>query len=161
MPKHLPFGWWIIPGAILGLRLWIWALAAVLALGGCMAQPATRDTVIRQDWDGEMQAYRQRVGGLLFTSDKVRVSDVCASACTLYLVLGDRVCTTRGARWGFHAAYDARTGRVLPAATRELENAYPPGLAAWFRANAAHRTGRDMAWRTGEQMIKRVWVKEC
>lgn len=138
------------------------AILFALALSGCMsAEPATRDIVIRQDWGGEMQAYRQRVGELLFTSDKVRVSDVCASACTLYLVLGDRVCTTRGARWGFHAGYDERTGRILPHLNRELENAYPPSLAAWYRANADHRTGRDMAWLTGAQMIAQGWAKEC
>jgi hypothetical protein len=83
MDKRFVSGWWIIPGAILGLTLWTWVLAAVLALGGCMSQPATRDTVIRQDWGGEMQAYRERVGALLFNSDKVRVTDTCASACTL------------------------------------------------------------------------------
>lgn len=30
MTKRFVSGWWLIPGAILGLRLWIWALAAVL-----------------------------------------------------------------------------------------------------------------------------------
>ena len=72
-------------------------LAVAIALTACVSTTdvASRDVHIGTDWGGNFSEYRSRVGGLLFNDQTVRVTGVCASSCTMFLVLGpDRVCST-------------------------------------------------------------------
>lgn len=139
------------------------AIAAALALAGCMSpapETASRDVVIRTDWGGNVWEYRQEVGALIFDNRQVRVRDVCASACTAYLVLGpDRVCTSPTARWGFHSV--TRGGQITQDGTERLVDHYPARLQAWFWANAHGKKGRDFAYLSGAQMIANGWAGEC
>jgi hypothetical protein len=61
------------------------------------------------------------------------------SACTLVLsiVPNERICVTRRAVLGFHAArsIDLRSGRIAsePSATRIVLETYPPAVQRWIR----------------------------
>jgi len=139
-------------------------LAAMLALTACVSTTdvASRDVHIGTDWGGNFSEYRSRVGGLLFNDQTVRVTGVCASSCTMFLVLGpDRVCSTPQARWAFHSVYHPRTGAISQTATAELVASYPASLQSWFWTHAHGKTGRDFAYLSGAQMVAAGYVGEC
>lgn len=141
-------------------------LAAMLVLSGCMtpAPDVSRSDMltIQHDPGGNVAQRRSQIGALIFDDRRIAVRGTCASACTMYLVLGpDRVCTTPNARWGFHSARNPRTGAMGETGTRELVAMYPPRLQAWFWQNAHGKTGSDLAWLTGAQMIANGFVREC
>ena len=70
--------------------------------------------------------------------ERVIIDGPCLSACTLVLsiVPDDKICVTRRAVLGFHAArlLDKRSGRTSPAAeaTELMEATYPPPIQAWI-----------------------------
>lgn len=140
------------------------ALIAALALSGCMsaAPQVSWDVVIRDDPGGNVAQRRAQIGEMFFDDRRVMVQGRCASACTMYLVLGpDRVCTTATARWGFHSARNPKTGQLGEQGTREVVAMYPPRLQQWFWANAHGKIGADAAWLTGAQMIANGFTGEC
>ena len=85
-----------------------------------------------------------QVGPFIELFDKVResgervvIDGPCLSACTLVLmaVPGDRICVTRRAVFGFHAARSMdRRGRLYaePEASREVQEAYPEQVRNWI-----------------------------
>jgi hypothetical protein len=90
-----------------------------------------------------------QVGPFLDLFDRVRASGErvvidgpCLSACTLVLSLvpSERICVTRRAVLGFHAARSIdRRGRMYaePEASELVLQAYPAGVQSWIR----HRGG--------------------
>src|ERR1700750_1175246 len=71
------------------------------------------------------------------SGERVVIDGPCLSACTLVLsiVPAERICITRRAVLGFHAARSIdRRGRVYaqPEASREVEAAYPPPVRDWI-----------------------------
>ena len=85
-----------------------------------------------------------RVGPFLDLFDRVResgervvIDGPCLSACTLVLstVPSERICVTRRAVLGFHAARSIdRRGRMYaePEASRAVQEAYPEAVRAWI-----------------------------
>jgi len=71
------------------------------------------------------------------TGERVVIDGPCLSACTLVLmtVPTERICVTRRAVLGFHAARSIdRRGRIYaePEASRAVEAAYPEPVRAWI-----------------------------
>ena len=71
------------------------------------------------------------------SGERVVIDGPCLSACTLVLstIPRDRICMTRRAVLGFHAArlIDGRGREYLaPEATRMLEATYPTPVRAWI-----------------------------
>ncbi|MCP4618054.1 MAG: hypothetical protein GY844_16675 [Bradyrhizobium sp.] len=85
-----------------------------------------------------------QVGPFIELFDKVRASGErvvldgpCLSACTLVLMMvpNERICVTRRAVLGFHAARSMdRRGRMYaePEASREVQDAYPEPIRNWI-----------------------------
>lgn len=93
--------------------------------------------LITQDGGGKMETYAARFQQVRQSGESVVIDGACLSACTMVLgmVPADRVCATRNAVLGFHAAwvFDDAGGRVPSASgTRELMNAYPAPVRAWI-----------------------------
>jgi hypothetical protein len=71
------------------------------------------------------------------SGERVVIDGPCLSACTLVLmtVPSDRICVTRRAVLGFHAARSIdRQGRIYaePEASRAVEEAYPAPIRNWI-----------------------------
>jgi hypothetical protein len=71
------------------------------------------------------------------SGERVVIDGPCLSACTLVLmtVPSDRICVTRRAVLGFHAARSMdRRGRLYaePEASREVQEAYPEQIRNWI-----------------------------
>jgi hypothetical protein len=110
------------------------ALAAALWLA--LAAPADA-LVIYEDHGGSLSEYADRYAAIARRGEQIVVAGTCNSACTLVLGL-PHVCVTRGARFGFHRAYEPRDasgfayGRDSPAGTAYLMAHYPPAVRAWL-----------------------------
>ena len=71
------------------------------------------------------------------SGERVVIDGPCLSACTLVLMMvpEERICVTRRAVLGFHAARSIdRRGRMYaePEASREVEAAYPTPVREWI-----------------------------
>jgi hypothetical protein len=71
------------------------------------------------------------------SGERVVIDGPCLSACTLLLMTipAERICVTRRAVLGFHAARSIdRRGRIYaePEASRAVEAAYPPPVRDWI-----------------------------
>lgn len=129
------------------------ALALLLLLA---ASPhATAALRITDDRGGNIGAYWSRFSAVRDSNEQVIIDGRCSSACTLVLgfVPSRRICVTRNAVFGFHAAW--RPGFFgLPVinapATRTLLNSYPPAIRQWIARNGGltdkmlYLSGRDL-----------------
>ena len=112
-------------------------LIAVLLLLVAAAQ-ALADVRIRASAGGEVLDYLEVFKAVRESGQRVVIDGPCLSACTLVLsiVPSSRICVTRRAVLGFHAArrLDRRSGRLLPAreATRVIEATYPVVIQNWI-----------------------------
>ncbi|MEH2611500.1 hypothetical protein [Bradyrhizobium sp. AZCC 1693] len=71
------------------------------------------------------------------SGERVVIDGPCLSACTLVLMMvpTERICVTRRAVLGFHAARSIdRRGRIYaePEASRDVEAAYPAAVRDWI-----------------------------
>ena len=108
----------------------VWFLAA--------GTPASADVLIRASPGGDVAHYLALFSLVRQSGERVVIDGPCLSACTLVLsiVPNNRICVTRRAILGFHAAreLDDRTGRLTPAtdATRVIAGTYPRPVQAWI-----------------------------
>jgi hypothetical protein len=113
-----------------------WFLAAVTSLA--LAVPAAADVRIESSPGGDVADYLALFSVIRESGERVVIDGPCLSACTLVLstVPHNRICVTRRAILGFHAArlLDER-GREYPAgeATRVVASTYPAPVRAWIR----------------------------
>lgn len=120
--------------------MWFRALlfAAVLASIGATSASATM--LISEDRGGQIGHYMRTFAQVRSTGEQVVIDGNCLSACTLVLGLvpRERVCATRRARLGFHAAWmpDAY-GRPItsPMGTQALWELYPARVRSWINRN--------------------------
>jgi hypothetical protein len=125
-----------------GLRIYLVA-AALCAL---ISLPARAEIRILGSQGGQVGPFLDLFEGVRASGDRVVIDGPCLSACTLVLsiVPSDRICVTRRAVLGFHAARSMdRRGRMYaePAASELVLEAYPaavrlvisPAVAAWPR----------------------------
>lgn len=118
--------------------------------------PALADVRILASPGGEAGAYLNFFSLLKRSGERVVIDGPCLSACTLVLsiVPRERICVTRRAVLGFHAArLMDEQGRIYPApnATRVVAATYPPAIRAWIErhggltAKAIFLRGRELA----------------
>ena len=111
-------------------------LAAILC--GLILPPAQAEIRILGSPGGEVGPFLDLFQRVRASGERVVIDGPCLSACTLVLsmVPNDRICVTRRAILGFHAArsMDSR-GRMYaePEASELVLEAYPSAVRGWIR----------------------------
>src|SRR5436309_5147968 len=130
------------------------ATTALLAF--LLATPATAEVRILTSPGGEVGPFLDLFARMRASGERVVIDGPCLSACTLVLsaVPNERICVTRRAVLGFHAArsMDAR-GRLYagPEASAAVLQAYPSAVRNWIRRRGGLTSlvlllrGRDLA----------------
>jgi hypothetical protein len=114
-------------------------LVGAAALTVAMTSAASATMRISDDVGGRIGAYVDQYMAARQSGERVMIDGVCLSACTLVLgiVPRDRICVTRRATLGFHAAWmPGPEGRPVPSAigTQALWEIYPNNVRRWIRA---------------------------
>jgi hypothetical protein len=109
------------------------ALAGVLVL-----PPAQADVRILASPGGQVGPFLDLFDRVRASGERVVIDGPCLSACTLVLSLvpSERICVTRRAVLGFHAARSIdRRGRMYsePEASEIVLQAYPDSVQGWIR----------------------------
>ena len=110
----------------------------VAALICALAAPATHAEVrILASPGGQVGPFLDLFAEVRASGERVVIDGPCLSACTLVLsiVPSDRICVTRRAVLGFHAARSlGRRGRLYaePEASKLVLEAYPTGVRNWI-----------------------------
>jgi hypothetical protein len=99
--------------------------------------PAQAEVRILASPGGEVGAFVELFDRVRQSGERVVIDGPCLSACTLVLMTipEDRICVTRRAVLGFHAARAIdRRGRMYaePEASRAVEAAYPAPVRNWI-----------------------------
>jgi hypothetical protein len=106
-------------------------------LGALVAPPARAEVRILASPGGQVGPFLDLFEQVRDSGERVVIDGPCLSACTLVLSLvpANRICVTRKAILGFHAArsFDRR-GRVYrePEATELVLEAYPAAVRGWI-----------------------------
>ena len=110
-----------------------------LAALGCslVVAPAHADVRILASPGGEVAPFLHLFEQVRASGERVVIDGPCLSACTLVvdLVPGNRICVTRRAILGFHAAKSVdQKGRMYsePEATQVVLQAYPSAVRDWI-----------------------------
>ena len=135
----------------LALAFFLSACAAVGQGADVLRQPAS--ITIYRDEGGKVGDYFNDVLSEQTSSRKIRVEGECASACTAWLRLGDRVCAGPDARLGFHHF----SGAGDDAAFYAYRALYlPPDFQAWIDS---HVSGTEVVWMEHDEVLKHL--KAC
>jgi hypothetical protein len=117
-------------------RIW---LIAGLTLAACsiMQMPARAEIRILASPGGKVGPFLDLFDKVRETGERVVIDGPCLSACTLVLsiVPNERICVTRRAVLGFHAARSVdRRGRTYaePEASELVLETYPPPVRDWI-----------------------------
>jgi hypothetical protein len=130
------------------------ALTALFLLAA--VAPAFAEVRILSSPGGEVTQYLRLFAAVRATGERVVIDGPCLSACTLLLstIPNNRICVTRRAILGFHAARAMdRRGRIYgaPEATRVVAATYPAPVRAWIARHGGLTSrlillrGRDLA----------------
>ena len=111
-------------------------LAAMLC--GLMLRPAQAEVRILASPGGQVGPFLDMFEEVRASGERVVIDGPCLSACTLVLsvVPSNRICVTRRAVLGFHAARSIdRRGRTYaePQASELVLEAYPSAVRGWIR----------------------------
>ena len=114
------------------------AIIVAVALGAA-AGPAAAEVRILTSPGGEVGPFLQLFERVNASGERVVIDGPCLSACTLVLsmVPSNRICVTRRAVLGFHAARSVdRRGRTYaePEASQIVLQTYPAGVRNWIRS---------------------------
>jgi ATP-dependent protease ClpP protease subunit len=116
--------------------------AAVIALALFLVSGAVARAELRivSSPGGEVGSYLRLFEMIRQSGERVIIDGPCLSACTLVLsaVPGDRICITRRAVLGFHAArWLDKQGQLYaaPDETRLLVTTYPAPIRSWIERN--------------------------
>jgi hypothetical protein len=113
-------------------------IVAAALLASLMSAPASAELRILASPGGEVGPFLELFERVRASGQRVVIDGPCLSACTLVLstVPNDRICVTRRAILGFHAArsMDAR-GRIYaePEASAAVLQTYPSPVRGWIR----------------------------
>lgn len=132
------------------------AFLTTVLLGAMLVSPARAEIRILASPGGEVGSFLEMFEQVRASGERVVIDGPCLSACTLVLstVPNDRICVTRRAILGFHAARSMdRRGRVYaePEATGAVLEAYPSSVRDWIRRHGGLTTrlillrGRSLA----------------
>lgn len=130
--------------------------AGMLAAALLISAPAAAEIRIIQSPGGQVRPFLELFDKVAETGERVVIDGPCFSACTLVLsiVPGERICVTKRAVLGFHAARSVdRRGRFYaePEASEAVLQAYPGPVRDWIsrRGGLTSRLlllkGRDLA----------------
>jgi hypothetical protein len=136
----------------MGLRAFVLGATAVLM----MVSSASATVRIVGDPGGQIGPYLESLVALRSKGERVIIDGPCLSACTMVLgvIPRDRICVTRRARLGFHAAWHpGENGRVILSrgGTQLLMDIYPQQVRNWIakRGGLSQRMlylyGRELA----------------
>jgi hypothetical protein len=108
------------------------------ALDGFVVPPAHAEVRILGSPGGQVGPFLDLFERVRDSGERVVIDGPCLSACTLVLsmVPGNRICVTRHAILGFHAARSMdRRGRLYaePEASQLVLEAYPSPVRDWIR----------------------------
>src|SRR6516162_11409578 len=111
-------------------------LAAVLSV---LVSPAQAEVRILSSPGGQVGPFLDLFEEVRASGERVVIDGPCLSACTLVLsmVPSNRICVTRRAVFGFHAARSIdRRGRTYaePEASEIVLQTYPAGVRNWIRS---------------------------
>ena len=115
------------------------ARAILLAIMLCaLALPARADVRILSSPGGQVGPFLDLFERMRDSGERVVIDGPCLSACTLVLsmVPAERICVTRRAVLGFHAARSIdRRGRMYaePEASELVLETYPSPVRSWIR----------------------------
>ena len=115
-------------------------VAAILTLVASFAATSAQATMrISDDVGGRIGAYVDQYAAVRNSGERVVIDGVCLSACTLVLGLvpRSRICVTRRAMLGFHAAWmPGANGKPVPSAvgTQALWDLYPQNVRRWINS---------------------------
>jgi hypothetical protein len=132
------------------VKAWTFALALLASA------PAAAEIRIIQSPGGQVGPFLELFERVRESGDRVVIDGPCLSACTLVLsiVPGERICVTRRAVLGFHAARSVdRRGRFYaePEASDAVLQAYPAPVRDWISRRGGLTShllllkGRDLA----------------
>lgn len=112
------------------------AILVAFALCAALA-PARAEVRILSSPGGQVGPFLDLFDRVRESGERVVIDGPCLSACTLVLstVPNDRICVTRRAVLGFHAARSIdRRGRLYaePKASRAVLDAYPAPVRGWI-----------------------------
>jgi hypothetical protein len=115
------------------------ATIALLATALCASPPAQAEVRILASPGGQVGPFLDLFERVRASGERVVIDGPCLSACTLVLsvVPDDRICVTRRAILGFHAARSIdRRGRMYsePEASAAVLQAYPAPVRGWIRS---------------------------
>src|ERR1700694_1491251 len=118
------------------------AIFLAAALCALIMPPAQAEVRILASPGGQVGPFLDLFERVRASGERVVIDGPCLSACTLVLsvVPSDRICVTRRAILGFHAARSLdRRGRMYaePEASELVLDAYPSAVRGWIR----HRGG--------------------
>src|SRR5579875_3621992 len=122
-----------------GLRAGTWrGVLLAMVLATLVPGRTFADVRILASPGGEVGPFLRLFEQVRASGERVVIDGPCLSACTLVLsiVPRDRICVTRRAVLGFHAARSIdRRGRIYPEpeATRLVLETYPPPVRKWIR----------------------------
>ena len=113
------------------------ALLLAMALASAAPAPVFAEIRILGSPGGEVGSYLELFAAVKKTGQRVVIDGPCYSACTLVLstIPRERICVTRRAVLGFHAARAVdRQGRIYaaPEATKVVAATYPAPVRAWI-----------------------------
>lgn len=127
--------------------------AVLAALSVSSASAVVR---ITSDNGGQIGPYLEQLAAIRESGQRVIIDGPCLSACTLVLgvIPRERICVTRRARLGFHAAWHhGENGRPAtnPGGTQLLMAVYPRHVKNWINRRGGltrrmkYLTGRELA----------------
>jgi hypothetical protein len=110
------------------------AILSIVAITGASATMRISD-----DIGGRIGAYVDQYSQVRNSGERVVIDGACLSACTLVLgiVPRNRICVTRRATLGFHAAWmPGPNGKPVPSAvgTQALWDMYPSHVRQWINS---------------------------
>lgn len=150
--------------AAIGWGAWFVLAGSLSILEAALVVPAVAASVviIKNDRGGNIGQYWTRFTAIRDAKERVIIDGVCSSACTMVLgiVPRDRICVTRNARFGFHAAW--RPGflglrTTNKPATQTLWNLYPNPIRLWIARNGG--LGSDTIYLSGSELL--AMYPEC
>jgi hypothetical protein len=132
------------------------AVVLVATLAMASAPPAGATMRIVGDAGGQIGPYLESLLKLRNSGQQVVIDGPCLSACTLVLgvVPRERICVTRRARLGFHAAWHpGQDGQAVQSrgGTQLLMEIYPQNVRRWLAKRGGltqtmkYLTGRELA----------------
>jgi hypothetical protein len=107
------------------------------------------------DYGGQIGPYLEHLAELRHSGERVIIDGPCLSACTMILgvIPRDRICVTRRARLGFHAAWNPGNDGVpvvSTGGTQLLMEIYPQQVRQWINRQGGLK--QRMVYLTGREL---------